>query len=439
VSVGYRLSRVRGRGLRDIAGRVSWGLADQVVTSASNLLVSVLAARALSVQGFGAFAVAFTVYSFLIAGGRALISQPLAVRYAGAGPEAYRTAAQAATGATLLLGLTAGVVVAVVGLALGGILGTSLLCVGLLMPGLLLQDMWRLVFITEGRPRAAFVNDSVWGLTQLAIVSAFIALGRDNAATLLLAWGGSAVLVAVLGGLQFKGRPRVRASLPWIAAQRDLLKYYLTSFLTIMGAYQVTMLLIAGLGTPADVGALRAAQVVLGPLNLLGYALSAFAVPEIARRRPSGKRGIQVAVAISALLVLANVVWGVAVFLLPDSVGAALLGDTWTTARDVLPASLLGLVAIAAGFGANSVLVALGYAKETFRLNFVLAPSFVIFGLAGLEWGGAPGAALGLALAQVVVVPAKWWRVIVVMRRRQAERPDEHAVEDEGAHSLDRA
>ncbi len=423
-----RSRAAQGQGLRGVLGRAGWNLADQAVSSATNLLLSVLAARALSVDGFGAFSVAFTIYSFLIAGGRAMISRPLAVRYAAAAPELYRAAAQSATGATVLLGVASGLVVAVVGLFfLGGPLGTSLLWMGALMPGLLLQDVWRMVFITEGRPRAAFVNDSVWGVVQVGLVAAFIALDRQSAATLLLAWGGAALLVSLLGIAQFRGRPRLRTAVHWVADQRDLLKYYLASFIAVMGASQLTLLLIAGLGSPADVGALRAAQVVLGPLNLLTFALQAFAIPEIARRRPGGRRAIQAAAGLSGVLLLANVVWGVVALALPDEAGVFLLGDTWGAADAVLPATLVGVVASAVGFGANTLLVARGFAKETFRINALLAPGFFVFGLTGLQLAGAPGAALGLSLAQVVVSPALWWRAIVLMRRG-TESPTERPV-----------
>lgn len=431
--ISARLSAVRGRGLRELAGRAGWNLADQVVSSATNLVLAVLAARALSVDGFGAFSVAFTIYAFLVAGGRSMIGRPLAVRYAAASREHFRTAAQAATGASVVLGILAGLVVAVVGVSLGGDVGTSLLCIGVLMPGLLLQDMWRMVFVTEGRPRAAFINDSLWGLVQIALVAGFIAADRQSAVTLLGAWGGAALLVALFGAVQFRGRPLLLASTRWVHDQRDLMKYYFASFITIMGANQLTLLLIAGLGTPADVGALRAAQVVLGPLNILGYALTAFAIPEIARRQMAGRRAIQAAAALSGLLVLANLTWGVALLALPDAVGAALLGDTWDSAQAVLPASLVGLVAIAFGFGANVLMSALGFAKETFRINWMLAPGLLIFGIAGLELGGAPGAALGLSLAQVVVAPAMWWRVLVLMRTKATARNGEPDAEDAAA------
>jgi O-antigen/teichoic acid export membrane protein len=422
VTVLARLSGLRISGFRALAGRAGWNLADQMVSSATNLVLSVMVARALSVDDFGAFAVAFTVYSFLIAGGRAMVSRPLTVRYTAGGPERFHRAAQAATGATVVLGAAAGAVVAAVGLFLDGALGTSLVCIGLLMPGLLLQDMWRMVFIAQGRPRSAFVNDLLWGIVQLAVVYALIVADRESAATLLFAWGGAALLVAGYGVLQFRGRPLVRASFGWLRKQSDLLVYYFASFITVMGANQITLLLIAGLGSPADVGALRAAQVVLGPLNLLGYALLAFAIPEISRRRPTGPRAIRAAVALSAILFAGNVALGAVLVTLPDEIGEALLGDTWASAQSVLPASLLGLLAIALVFGANALLTGLGFAKETFLINSLLAPAFLVLGLGGLHLGGAQGAALGLSLAQLVVVPPMWWRVVVLMRRQAGDR-----------------
>jgi O-antigen/teichoic acid export membrane protein len=402
-----------------LAARAGWNVADQIVSSGTNLLLSLLVARSLTVDGFGAFAVAFTIYSFLIGAGRALISQPLIVRYTAKPPEEFHEASRAATGAATVLGLGSGAVTVGAGFVIGGAVGASLLAIGFLLPGLLLQDMWRVVFVAEGRPAAAFVNDVIWGVVQFAAVGAFIWQDEKSAPAMLVGWGGAALVAAVIGGFQFRGHPRIRASFAWLGQQRDLLGYYGASFLSVMGANQVALLLIAGLGEPADVGALRAAQVVLGPLNLAGYTLSAFALPEIARRNLSGRTAVKVAVGLSALMVTADLIWGLALVFLPDSVGVALLGASWTNAQAVLLPTLLGIVAIGFGFGASTLMVARGFAKETFWTSALLAPGFLVFGLLGLQMWGAPGAALGLALAQVVVAPVVWWRILVLMRRER--------------------
>ena len=405
---------------RQLVGRAGWNLADQLVSSGTNLVLTLLIARELTTDGFGAFAVAFTIYSFLIGASRSLIAQPLVVRYTSAGDEAFHHASRAAAGAATVLGLASGVVTVGAGLVIGGALGASLVAIGVLLPGLLLQDMWRAVFVAEGRPAAAFVNDSIWGVVQFAAVGAFLWTGQENAPAMIVGWGGAALVAAIVGGFQFKGHPQARASYAWLKAQKDLLGYYAASFFSVMGANQITMLLIAGIGDAADVGALRAAQTVLGPLNLVGYSLSAFALPEISRRQLGGRAAIKVAVALSGLMILADLVWGGVLIFLPERIGVALLGDSWSTAQAVLPATLLGVVAIGFGLGATMLMIARGFAKEIFWINSLLAPGFLVFGLVGLQLWGAQGAALGLSLAQCVVAPVAWWRVVVLMRREQS-------------------
>jgi O-antigen/teichoic acid export membrane protein len=410
---------VNSKPRRELVGRAGWNIADQVVSSGTNLVLSLLVARSLSAEGFGAFAVAFTVYSFLIGAGRALIAQPLIVRYLSRGDRPLYDAVRSATAAAAILGLVSGALTVVAGLIVGGDTGQSLIAIGVVLPGLLLQDMWRAAFIATGRPAAAFINDVLWGVVQLVAVGVLILTGQQSAPALILGWGGAALIAAIVAGFQFGGHPHFRSSPSWVAAQRDLLGYYAASFASVLGANQLTMLLIAGIGSPSDVGALRAAQVVLGPLNLVGYSLSAFALPEVARRQSSGSAALKIAIGISAVMVVADLVWGGILVFLPSSIGTALLGDSWANAQAVLPASLLGLAAIGLGLGATVLMTARGFAKESFRINALLAPGFLILGVGGLLWGGAQGAALGLSLAQVIVVPVLWTRIIVLMRRER--------------------
>jgi O-antigen/teichoic acid export membrane protein len=168
--------------------------------------------------------------------------------------------------------------------------------------------------------------------------------------------------------------------------------------------------------------------------------LSAFALPEISRRQLAGRTAIKVAVGLSGVMVLADLVWGLALVFLPAHLGEALLGDSWSNAQEVLPASLLGIVAIGFGLGASTLMVARGFAKDTFWMSALMAPGFLVFGLFGLHLWGAPGAALGLSLVQVVVTPLMWWRILLLMRRerlRHAAAPGD-AVETAG-HEPDEA
>jgi len=412
-----------------LLGRAGWTTGDQVLVSLTNMALNVLVANALSKEGFGVFAVAFAVYSLVVGGSRALINQPLVVRYTGEGDDRFHEAARASTGAGILLGAAAGLVTAVVGLFTTDGSGPSLIVIGLLMPGLLLQDLWRLAFIAEGQPQRAVTIDAIWAAGQLAAVLAIWASGHATASTLLLAWGLMALLSGVVGGRLFGGGPRLRSALPWMRQQRDLVKYYLASFLSVLGANQLAILLIAGIGSAVIVGSLRAAQVVLGPLNLVGYALGAFAMPEIARRGLRGRKALLVGVGLSAVMVVVQLTYGLVVLSVPDSWGELAFSDSWDGARSVLGASLVGLVAIGAGFGASTLLIALGFAKQTFWTNVVLGPALIGFSLLGLHLGGAYGAALGLSLAQCVVTPIQWFVVLRLMRLEKRGAGAQHRAE----------
>lgn len=412
-----------------LLGRAGWTTGDQVLVSLTNMALTVLVARALSQEGFGAFSVAFAVYSLVVGGSRALINQPLVVRYTGEGDDRFHEAARSSAGAGILLGAAAGLVAALVGVLTTDGSGPSLVVIGILLPGLLLQDLWRLAFIAEGRPQRAVTIDAVWAVGQLAAVVGISLTEHASSTSLLLAWGLTALLSGIIGGRLFGGGPRLRSALPWMAQQKDLIKYYAASFASVLGANQAAILLIAAVGSNVIVGSLRAAQVVLGPLNLIGYALGAFAMPEIARRGLRGRKALLVGLGLSTVMVVVQLAYGLVVLSVPDSWGEFAFKENWDGARSVLGASLVGLVAIGAGFGASTLLIALGFAKQTFWTNLVLGPALIGFSLLGLHLGGAFGAALGLSLAQCVVTPIQWFMVLRLMRLEKRGVGAQHRAE----------
>ena len=108
-----------------VARRAGWNLADQMVVSLTNAVLSFMVANAVSAESFGGFSIAFTVFALVIGASRALATSPLNIRFTDVEPaEASRAAAQA-TGTALLIGLVTGVGSALVGLLLGGPVGES--------------------------------------------------------------------------------------------------------------------------------------------------------------------------------------------------------------------------------------------------------------------------------------------------------------------------
>ena len=141
--------RPKLRRLAGPAGRASWGLADQALSSLTNFALSLLVAREVGIDQLGVFSLVFATYLLALGVSRSLNSDALAVRYSAAGEPAWREGAAAAAGAAVGLGLAAGLACALAGLVADGLLGDALVVLGLGLPGLLLQDVWRFAFVAR--------------------------------------------------------------------------------------------------------------------------------------------------------------------------------------------------------------------------------------------------------------------------------------------------
>ena len=85
--------------------RVGWGLGDQALSSMTNFAVGILVARSVSVADFGAYALAFSAYCFILGISRALATEPFAVRFVISEPEQLHRARVGVAGVALLTGV----------------------------------------------------------------------------------------------------------------------------------------------------------------------------------------------------------------------------------------------------------------------------------------------------------------------------------------------
>ncbi|MGC3004555.1 ATP-binding cassette domain-containing protein, partial [Streptomyces sp. G35A] len=186
-----------------------------------------------------------------------------------------------ASGVALGVGAVLGAASSVAGLAVGGRVGTAFACLGVLLPGLLLQDAWRFAFFAAGTGRKAFANDLVWGV---ALVPAMVVAARaGSVAAFVLAWGVSAAAAAVYGCFQSGIRPRWTGARAWLREHRDLGYRYLVENVGNSGASQLRAY---GLGAVVGVGAvgvIRGAELLLGPFLAVLMGLSLVTVAEAAR------------------------------------------------------------------------------------------------------------------------------------------------------------
>lgn len=401
--------------------KVSGNLFDQALAALSNVVLAIIVARSVDAAAFGSFSIAYLVYGMAFAAMKAIIGQPLQIRFSSAPPAELNRRMGEGAGATLSLSLLVTVACAVAGLLTGGTTGWAMLLLALWIPALLVQDYCRMAFFAQGRPWSAALIDTVWAVIQFAGLAVLITTERTGLDWLMGAWGVGALVSAVVGLALLRVPPVVRATLSWLREQHDLARYLLAEYILGLGAAQVGILLVGVIAHESAVGALRAAQVLLGPLGILGTAAFQFAVPEIARRMPLTPRRLQIfAALVSGALVAAHLVYVMCLLLIPPAWGVQLFGDSWQGAALVLlPMGLAACFSCLAN-GPAGVLYGMGKAKQTFRINLIKGPMIVVL-LLGATWlWGVLGSAWAFVAIEALILPL-WVITLVRVSRQPAE------------------
>lgn len=398
-----------------VGGQAMWTVLDQVLSSLANFGLMIAVARAVDEHVGGVFAYVFLVFSFAMGISRAVSTDPLTIRYSAARPELRATAISRASAGALSIGLLAGLVCAAVGLVIGGELGAAMVLLLVVLPGQFLQDSWRSAAFTSRNARAAAINDAVRLVVLAALVAVAVWSGTEELHWYLGAWAASAWLAALLGMRQFSPPAWPRGVRSWLRENAGISVRLGTGFVVNQGSVTLTTSLLTAILGLAATGGLRFAQSILGPIQVLFGALSAFMVPLLARRlaaqAPRALRKPSIMVGLGAFGVSALVV--AVLLVIPDSVGVELLGRSWDGARAVMLPVGVAQCLIALALGGSLPLTAMGRADQLLRVVMVQAPLLIGLGLLGAAWSGINGAAWGFVVAQAtgcVLVLALAWR-----------------------------
>ncbi|MGW9029163.1 hypothetical protein ACWGQ5_34540 [Streptomyces sp. NPDC055722] len=397
----------RGSAKRALVGRLSWGLADQAASSVSNFVVGAYVARSLGVTAFGVFSLAWVTYGVVLNVSRGLATDPLVVRFNGVPEASWRGAVARSTGTALGVGIAVGAVCLVVGLGVGGREGPAFASLGVVLPALVLQDAWRFSFFAAGTGRKAFLNDVVWGI---ALVPAMVVAAHvDSVAAFVLAWGASAAVAAGYGCLQSGIRPRMTEARGWLREQRDLGYRYLVENVSLSGASQLRAYGLGAIVGVSAVGAVRGAELLLGPFLAVLMGLSLVTVPEAARvLRQAPHRLRTFCLLLGGGQAAGALLWGSALLLVPGRLGEFVLGDVWHSASHLIVQITLSVAGAGLGTGAAAGLRALGAARRSLRCQLFASACYVGGGLGGAVVGGTAGSAWGVAAA-TVSGSAVWW------------------------------
>jgi O-antigen/teichoic acid export membrane protein len=403
----------RWRLVRSATHRLSWGIADQGMSSLTNFLLSAFVARSLGAAQFGAFSLAYVTYGFAINASRGLAIEPLLIRFSAASLPTWRRAAAGATGTALLVGLVCGIVSLAVAPLIGGTTGEAFFALGLTLPGLLLQDSWRYAFFALGKGQHAFINDLVWAALQIPALVILKVTGHGQVFWFVLAWGAAAGVGAMVGSLQGKVLPSLTSAAQWLSRHRDLGPRYLventgTNSVTMLRSYSVTSVL----GLTA-VGDIQAASVLLGPFNIILFGVSIITIPEGARLlRNSPRRFPVFCAAVSSGLILLALPWTIGLLIaMPHGLGQLMLGKLWRAAYPLVLPTALAVMANCAATGANLGLHALGAARRSLRAVLITAVLIIVSAITGALLFGTEGTLYFSAAAAWAGNGLCWWQL----------------------------
>lgn len=391
--------------------RIAWSIVDQALSSLTNFSIGIIVARESSARGFGAFGIAFTTYLLAMGVSRALCTDALVIRFSADGTYGRWGATRDATGAALALSAVSAGACAVAAITLGGDLRAPLLVLALALPGMMLQDAYRFSFFALGTPRKAAANDLAWAIGQLVAFGAVFAWAEPTPTNLIACWGGSATVAALLAPVQGGVVPRPSHAANWIRLHLDLGGLYLVDFLAVLGSVQIT---VYGLGVVEglrEAGSLRAAWLLLGPLNSLYAATLIAAVPEGVRiSAGTGEDVRRMCRFLAVVLTGIALGWVTVLTLMPDPLGTSILGDSWVGAERILLVLGLALSAVGVVFAADTGLRALANAKRGLRARLTMLPLTILGGLGGAIVAGEMGAVSGLLAANCIGSGLFWFQ-----------------------------
>jgi O-antigen/teichoic acid export membrane protein len=386
--------------------QTAWALTDQVLSSLGNLVLGLLVAGSVSRRDFGAFGITFAVYVLAICAARALGSTVLQVRFSASPSVERNQAFRDSLGVPLLLSIAIAPLLLVAATAAKGPTGAGLLLLAVGLPGLLLQDSIRLGLIAFRRARSATLNDLLWLVVELGPLAYLRITANLTLSGGLVAWEAGAYAAAVFGLLQVGGLPALPGGVAWLRRHRDFGLFTLAEFLLMTGTPPLTLLAVGQVGGLADVATLRAADLIVNPLNLLLTGVLVVGLPEVSRlwrREPDRVPGVLARA--GAAFAAAGVVFGVAMAMLPTPVGRALVGANWPSARSLIPILGLNFAAVGVYTAFLTGLRVLEAVRAALVLRLVLSPLYLVAGVTGIVLGGPVAC---VAASSAVTVCGAW-------------------------------
>jgi O-antigen/teichoic acid export membrane protein len=388
-------------------GQALVGVSDQVLSSGSNFLLLLLIAQSATVSEFGWFAVLFGVVAVALGLTRTALGVPISMEIGRRRSDPSRLISQSSTLA-LAIGTLAGLVMGSIGLALQDGPATWAFLIALGMPLLALHDLLRFVTVAKNRAGVAVASDGVWFAVILGMwVLSMSQPGRVTGTHGVLGWliGGVLALV-VLACVGMVSRPALHGLSGLIRESRRL--HLAGDALVAAGAPALLSALVAVITVPAVTGIWRGATILMSPVNVLLAAVPLVYLPRLTAL--GDKQALSVCQRLGLGLSGVALLWGLTVFLLPPSLGAALMGETWAGARKIVPIVSLESAAIAMWTTGVTLLRAREDTRRALHWRLGYAGLSLFLGVAAAAlWASPPVVAAALAACASATGLSLWW------------------------------
>lgn len=404
--------------------RLSLITVDQALSSASNLLVLLLAAHALSAIDFGRFGLIMLIYTFALGPTHACVSVPVVIH-----PEDADHRRWDVLGSALVLSVWGGVLCAGVGGLLflsHSVMAAPILALGLLLPLLQFQDVGRNFAFARAQPARAITLDTIWLVLMLGAIVGIHVVGQVSLFTFMLAWGGTGGIAGLWMFVQYGPPRRGHMSLAWVRERWPFSWRSLVSELTHSGGALIGAGMITFVSSALGVAAVRAALLLGRPSGALQAAVATSVAADVAREVPDDhglRRQQRRAMSISTVVALVNLT---ILILLPGWLGRALLGNVWPVISSLMLAVGLSVVAMAAQSGVRAVLLGRRQMGTTMVVDIIGAVVLIVSVIVGAKLSGATGAVWSLVVGNGVTGLCWWIAFVRYLRRDRRRGPGRH-------------
>lgn len=369
-------------------------LASQGLSSASNLLASVLAVRSLPIDGYGRFAMVLLGAQVALGIVRAGVSESWVIKGRDSG------AASLLIGANYASSLAASAVAVFAGIISGGQWRAPLFALAVVFPLVSLHDAYRYRYIKEGRSGSAVSLDLAW--TMLLFVALILDLPSrvtavsNGAARMITVWGiGAAIAILSAIALDRKRHSAdIAGGIRWMSQHRGFVAALGLDFLIATVAGYSAFLVVTSVRGPEPVALFEASMLPFRPLLTLASGCALIFVGILRERMSSFT--VRTAGVVAAAFAAVGVGWYLIVTAGGATIGRLLVGETWSEVEGLVGLQALSATVAAFATAMAGVIRAKGAAGWIAKARMSLGPVAVGVPVTGGILGGSSGLVIGV-------------------------------------------